>query len=80
VESVEYDFGPSTANFTGGEDLNDEKTGFNWLGNQIADDGGWVVFLIASKGLPEITRLSTRFVGLTVPGNKLIPPDPDGLR
>lgn len=79
VEAVNYDFKRSSANFTGGDGLNDEKTRFNWLGNQIMEDNGWVVFIIKSKDVPIIERICTKYVGRIVGSNQVIPPDVRGI-
>jgi len=79
VESVLYDFKRSSANMTGGDGLSNDRKRFNWLGNQIMEDGGWVVFVVRSQDTPVIKRLSTNFLGRQVESNNLIPPDPKGL-
>src|SRR3989338_190067 len=40
VENITYDSGRSSANFTGGKGLNQDKTKFHWIGNQIMGNGG----------------------------------------
>lgn len=80
VESVTYNFSRSTANFTGGDGLSADKTRFHWLGNQIMEDGGWVVFNIKTKHSPAIRRISTKLLGREVQSGGLLPPDPDGLK
>jgi hypothetical protein len=79
VEEVVYDFARSTANMTGGDELSSERTRFNWFGNQIAEDGGWVVFNIRSANPPAIARLSTKLLGRVAGTNRLIHPDPAGV-
>lgn len=79
VESVQYIFQKSSANFTGGDGLSDDKTRFHWLGNQIVEDGGWLVFQIKSKEIPVIARICTKYVGRLVDSNQVIPPDTGGI-
>ena len=79
VLSVAYDFSRSSANMTGGDGLATNNKRFNWFGNQIMEDGGWVVFVIKSKTIPTISKLSTKLVGRVVGTNQLISPDPDGI-
>ncbi len=80
VQNITYDFNRSSANFTGGEGLNHDKTKFHWMGNQIMGNGGWVVFIIKSKNPPNISKLNTRVVGRLVDSNKLILSDSGGLK
>lgn len=80
VESVRYDFARSTANMTGGEGTSADKRLFHWLGNQIMDDGGWVVFVIKSNTPPSIKRLCTKLLGRSSDMRMLFPPDPVGLQ
>jgi hypothetical protein len=79
VISVGYDFSRSSANMTGGKGLSEDKRSFNWRGNQIMENGGWVVFNVKSKKVPIITKISTRLVGRMAGENRVIPPDPDGI-
>lgn len=79
VISVDYDFQRSSANMTGGNGLTDGGKRFNWLGNQIMEDGGWAVFTLKTKNMPVIKRLSTKLVGRAVGSNKVISPDPSGI-
>ena len=80
VHSVDYDSNRSSANFTGGEYLNPEKTRYHWRGNQIMEDGGWVLFIITTANPPPIiTRVCTKVPGVHVPDKKLILPDPGGI-
>lgn len=79
VDAVDYDFERSTANMTGGEGLSLDKTRFHWLGNQIAEDGGWAVFLIRSKFEPVIARFCSKLLGRSNDANQLFLPDQDGL-
>lgn len=78
VHEVVYDFRRSSANMTGGDYLSEDGTQFNWFGNQIAEDGGWVVFNVRSSSQPAIARLSTKLLGRMAGTNQLIPPDPAG--
>ena len=80
IESVVYDFQRSTAYATGGDGLSADKTTFHWLGNQIMEDGGWVVFVIKTKNSPEIRKISTKLLGRDVHSGQLLPPDPEGLK
>ena len=64
---------------TGGDGLTTNNKRFNWFGNQIMEDGGWVVFVIKSKTIPTISKLSTKLVGRVVGTNQTISPDPDGI-
>lgn len=79
VISVKYDFHRSSANMTGGEGLTHDSKCFNWFGNQIMEDGGWAVFIIKSKTVPKISKISTKLVGRIVGTNQIIPPDPGGI-
>lgn len=79
VLSVTYDSSRSSANMTGGEGLSPDGKRFNWLGNQIMEDGGWAVFVIRSEATPVISRISTKLVGRIVGTNQVIPPDPEGI-
>ena len=79
VESVEYDFSRSSANMTGGDGLSTDRRRFNWFGNQIMEDGGWAVFVIITKTVPQIKKISTKLVGKVASSNKVIPPDPKGI-
>ena len=79
VLSVEYDFSHSSANMTEGTGLSDDGKRFNWLGNQLMEDGGWAVFVIKSKTIPVISKISTKLVGRVVGTNQIIPPDPGGI-
>ena len=80
VESVTYDSNRSSATFTGGEYLSSDKKRYHWRGNQIMEHGGWVVFVIRTKGPPPIiTRICTKVPGIIIPDKKLIPPDPEGI-
>lgn len=80
VDSVDYDFNRSSAIFTGGEHLSPDKRRYHWRGNQIMEDGGWVVFVIRTTNLPPvITRICTKVPGVRVPDNVLILPDPWGI-
>jgi hypothetical protein len=40
VESVQYDFGRSSANLAGGDYLSSDGMQFHWRGNQIMENGG----------------------------------------
>ena len=64
---------------TGGDGLTHDGKRFNWLGDQIMEDGGWAVFIIKSKTNPVISRISTKLVGRVVGTNQIIPPDPNGI-
>lgn len=79
VLSVEYDFSRSSANMTGGSGLSDDGKCFNWLGNQLMEDGGWAVFIIKSGTTPVILIISTKLVGRVVGTNQIIPPDIGGI-
>lgn len=79
VMSVEYDFRRSSANMTGGDHLTAGGQKFNWRGNQIMENGGWVVFVVKSKSMPVISRLSTRLVGRYAGSDRIVSPDPDGI-
>ena len=80
VDSVDYDFNRSSANFAGGEYLSPDKMRYHWRGNQIMEDGGWVVFAIRTTNPPPIiTRICTKVPGVLVPDNALILPDPRGI-
>lgn len=80
IESIQYVPSRSSANMAGGDYLNEQRTRFNWRGNQIMEDGGWVVFTIKSKTAPVIAKLSTKLLGRAINTNELIPPDLEGLR
>jgi hypothetical protein len=80
VKSVRYDFKRSSSNMTGGDGLSDDRKRFHWLGNQIMDDGGWVVFVVKSQIPPVIKRISTKLLGRVSGSKQLIPPDLNGLR
>ncbi|VVB94213.1 TIR domain protein [uncultured archaeon] len=79
VLSVEYIFRRSSANMTGGDGLTHDGKRFNWLGNQIMEDGGWAVFIIKSKTIPVISKISTKLVGRIAGTDRVIPPDPEGI-
>jgi hypothetical protein len=79
VLSVEYDFSRSSANMTGGDGLTRDGKRFNWLGNQIMEDGGWAVFIIKSKTIPVVSGISTKLIGRVAGTNQIIPPDPNGI-
>ena len=80
VESVKYDFNRSSANLTRGKYLSPDKKRYHWRGNQIMEDGGWVVFIIRTKTPPPIiTRICAKIPGILIPDKKLIAPDPDGI-
>jgi hypothetical protein len=80
VESVRYDFERSTANMFGGKGLVDNGKTFNWFGNQIMEDEGWIVFTIKSRNVPHIKKISTKLVGRIAGSNEIIKPDPEGLK
>lgn len=82
VNSVTYDFSRSSANMVGGEGLSADNRMFHWFGNQIAEDGEWVVFVIHSMIKPEIKRFCTKFLGRRGAGSSapLFRPDPSGLQ
>jgi len=80
VLAVKYDFNRSSANLTGGDGLTHGGKRFNWSGNQIMEDGGFALFIIKSKTVPVISRISTKFVGRVAGTNQLIPPDPNGVQ
>lgn len=80
VETIEYDFNRSSANMDGGAGLSKDRNLFHWFGNQIMEDGGWVVFTIKSKGMPKITRLCTKLLGRSHDASTLFSPDPSGVQ
>jgi len=79
IISVDYDFNRSSANMTGGRGLSNDRMEFNWFGNQIMENSGWVVFIIKTNSQPAIAKLSTNLVGRVVDSNKIIEPDPNGV-
>ncbi|MCK4734125.1 MAG: toll/interleukin-1 receptor domain-containing protein [Methanophagales archaeon] len=79
VLSVRYDFSRSSANMTGGDGLTHDGKRFSWLGNQLIEGGGWAVFIIKSKTIPDISKISTKLVGRVAGTNQVIPPDPNGI-
>jgi hypothetical protein len=65
----------------GGDYLSSDKKRFHWFGNQIMEDGGWIVFRIETKQPPPIiTRVCTKIPGVIIPQKKLILPAPEGLK
>lgn len=79
VISVEYDSNRSSANMTGGRGLSEDGMEFNWLGNQIMENGGWAVFIIKTNTQPAIAKLSTNLVGRVQGSNNIVEPDPNSI-
>jgi len=52
---------------------------FNWFGNQIMENSGWIVFIIKTNTRPDIAKLSTNLVGRVADSNEIIKPDPNGV-
>jgi len=80
IKGIKYDFNRSTANMTGGKGLSNDKKSFHWFGNQIMEDGGWVVFVIeTNNAIPAIKHVCTKYTGLKMPEKKIILSDTAGL-
>lgn len=80
IKGIKYDFSRSTANMTGGKGLSSDKKSFHWFGNQIMEDGGWVVFIIeTNNAIPAIKHVCTKYTGLKMPEKKIILSDTIGL-
>jgi len=80
IDGIKYEFSRSSANMTGGQGLSNDRKSFHWMGNQIMEDGGWVVFIIETKTPPPIiTRICTKYTGIVVPEQRIIYPDKEGI-
>jgi len=79
VIEIDYDINRSSANMTGGRGLSSNGMEFNWFGNQIMENGGWVVFVIKTNTSPTIAKISTNLVGRVIDSNTIIEPDPNGM-
>lgn len=81
VDTINYEHRRSSSNFTGGSGLSDNKKIFNWRGNQISENGGWVVFLIKTENPPPvISKIYTNVSGIIKPSNEVILADLDHFK
>ncbi len=80
VLDMRYDkYRSSSAELGTGEGLSRDGKRFNWIVETFYAGGGFLVFTVRSRGVPEIERLSTRFIGRVAGTNRVIAPDPQGI-
>ncbi len=80
IKGISYDYKRSTANMTGGLGLSNDRKSFHWRGNQIMENGGWVVFIIeTNNAIPAIKKVCTKYMGYKMPEKQLLLPDTLGL-
>ncbi len=81
VDSINYEYRRSSSNFTGGKGLYDNGKKFNWRGNQISENNGWVVFLIKTNYPPPvISKIYTNVTGIFHTNKQIILADSDYFR
>lgn len=71
VLSVTYDFSRSNVNLTGGKNLYDSNSRFDWIGQMLPTEG-WIVFIIKSEKKPIISNVQTNYTGICYPSGKII--------
>lgn len=80
VLEMHYDkYRSSSAELGAGEGLSRDGRRFGWIVETFYGGGGFLIFTIRSRGVPEIERLSTRFIGRVAGTNRVIGPDPQGV-
>jgi hypothetical protein len=80
VLEVKYDkYRSSSGELSTGEGLSPDGTRFNWIGDSLYGGGGFALFNVRSKEPPQISRISTKFVGRVAGTNRVIAPDPEGI-
>lgn len=80
VAEMRYDkYRSSSAELGAGEGLSRDGRRFSWIVETFYGGGGFIIFNIRSRAVPEIERLSTRFIGRVAGTNRVIGPDPQGV-
>lgn len=80
VVEMQYDkYKSSSGELSGGEGLSKDGKRFNWIGETFYGGGGFILFSIKSRTVPQIARFSTKFVGRVAGTNRVIAPDREGV-